>query len=64
MIFRDSQRDQLGIAPLVIAAIPALISAAPGIIKAFQGPDPPPPPPPCSLWQRFIQIFGAHPNCS
>lgn len=56
-------REELGIAPLLIAAIPAIISAAPGIISAFNK-SAPPPPPPCSLWQRFTKIFGSTPPCS
>jgi len=57
-------RDELGIAPLLIAAIPAIIGAAPGIISAFKGSDAPPPPPPCTFWQRFSSLFGGHPHCS
>jgi hypothetical protein len=57
-------RHELGIAPLLIAAIPALISAVPGIISAVNGPNKPPPPPPCTFWQRFTSLFGSHPNCS
>jgi hypothetical protein len=57
-------RNELGIAPLLIAAIPALISAVPGIISAVRGPDAPPPPPPCTFWDRVKSLFGGHPNCS
>lgn len=57
-------RNELGIAPLIALAIPALISAAPGIISAIKGPDAPPPPPPCSFWQRISALFGGHPHCS
>jgi hypothetical protein len=57
-------RNELGIAPLLVAAIPAIIGAVPGIISAVQGSNKPPPPPPCSFWQRISALFGGHPHCS
>jgi hypothetical protein len=57
------QIGELGIAPavmqLVVAAVPAIISA----VSSMSHSDAPPPPP-CTFWQNFKKLFGGHPPCS